>query len=68
MTVSYETNFEAAAKRKEEQYEELVTGACNAGYETRLVTLEVGSRSDKPCGFQFLKAALNSTTREMSQN
>jgi len=65
LTESYETNFEAAAKRKEEQYEELITGACNAGYETRLVTLEVGSRRDKPCGFQFLKAALNSTTREM---
>lgn len=43
----------------------MVTGACNAGYETKLVTLKVGSRSDKHCGFQFLKAALNSTTREM---
>jgi len=65
LTESYETNFEAAAKRKEEQYEELVTGACNAGYETRLVTLEVGSRSDKTLWLPVSEAALNSTTREM---
>ena len=28
LTISYETNFEAAAERKEEKYEELITGAC----------------------------------------
>jgi len=44
LTISYETNFEAAAERKEEKYEELVTGACNTGYETDRITLEVGSR------------------------
>ena len=44
----YETKFEAAAERKAEKYEKLVTGACDAGYtyETELITLrlEVGSR------------------------
>ena len=68
LTISYETNFEAAAERKEEKYEELVTGACNAGYDTELITLEVGSRGViNPAGFQSRKAALNSTTREMSE-
>ena len=67
LTISYETNFEAAAERKEVNYEELVTGA---GYDTELITLEVGSRGViNPTGFQSLKAALNSTTtcREMSE-
>ena len=44
LTISYETKFEVAAEKKEEKYEELVTGACNAGYETEPITLEVGSR------------------------
>ena len=38
LTISCETNFEVAAERKEEKYEELVTGDCNAGYETELIT------------------------------
>ena len=33
LTISYETNFEVAAKRKEDKYEKLLTGACNAGYK-----------------------------------
>ena len=50
------------------KYEELVTGARYAGYETELITLEVcSSRGINPAGFQFLKAPLNSTTREMSE-
>jgi len=37
-------------------------------HETELITLEVGSRGGiNLAGFQFLKAALNSTTREMSE-
>ena len=39
LTISYETNFEVAAERKEEKYKELVTKACNAGYETEPITL-----------------------------
>ena len=67
LTISYETNFEAAAERKEEKYEELVTGACNTGYETELITLEVGSRGViNPAGFQLLKSTLNCTSREIS--
>ena len=63
---SYETNFEAAAERKEEKYEELVTGAYNTGYETELITLEVGSRGViNPAGFQLLKSTLNCTSREI---
>ena len=60
LTISYVTNFEVAAERKEEKYEELVTVACNAGYETGLITLEVGSRGViNPAGFQNLKTTLN---------
>ena len=46
LTINYEKNFEVAAEpeRREEKYEELLTGACNAGYKTELITLEVGSR------------------------
>ena len=52
LTISYETNFEVAAGRKEEKYDELVTGACNAGYETELITLEISSRGViNPAGF-----------------
>ena len=68
LTISYETNFEVAAERKEEKYEELLTGACNAGYETELITLEVGSRGViNPAGFQHLKTTVNITTSEMSK-
>ena len=67
LTISYETNFEAAAERKEEKYEELVTGACNTGYETELITLEVGSRGViNPAGLQLLRSTLNCTNREIS--
>ena len=48
-------------------YEELVTGACNAGYETELITLEVGSGVINPAGFQHLKITLNITTSEMTK-
>ena len=68
LTISYETNFEVAAERKEEKYEELVTGAYNAGYETELITLEVGSRGViNPAGFHNLKTTLNITTSEMTK-
>ena len=68
LTISYETNFEVAAERKKEKYEELVTGACNAGYETGLITLEVGSRGViNPAGFQHLKTILNITTSKMTK-
>ena len=68
LTISYRTNSEVAAERKEEKYEELVTGACNADYETKLITLEVGSRGViNPAGFQHLKTTLNTTTSEMTK-
>ena len=46
-----------AAERKEEKYEELVTGAYNTGYEAERITLEIGSRGViNPAGFQLLKS------------
>ena len=66
--VTHATNFEVPAERKEEKFEELVTGACNTGYETEIITLEAGSRGVvNPAGFQHLKTTLNITTSEMSR-
>ena len=44
LTVSFETSFEAAAERKETNYQDLVSRAEQAGYSTTLITLEMGSR------------------------
>ena len=44
LTVSFETSFEAAAERKETNYQDLASRAEQAGYSTTLITLEMGSR------------------------
>ena len=44
VTVPFETGFDNARERKETKYEELVLSARNNGYETTLLTLEVGAR------------------------
>ena len=44
LTVCFETSFEAAAEKKETKYHDLVTSAERAGYNTTLITLEMGSR------------------------
>ena len=44
LTISYETNFEVAAERKEEKYNWSPEPSCNAGCETELITLFVAGR------------------------
>ena len=59
LTISYETNFDDAAERKEVKYEELITGARASGFDTELITLEVGSRRViNPAGFKRLKHSI----------
>jgi len=70
LTISYETNFNDAAERKEVKYEELITGAQTSGYDAELITLEVGSREViNPAGFKHLRQTLNicSTNCKMSK-
>ena len=43
LTVCFETSFEEARERKEEKYSELVAAIEEAGYNTTLITLEMGS-------------------------
>ena len=43
-TVCFETSFEEARERKEVKYGELVSTTERAGYNTTLITLEIGSR------------------------
>ena len=44
LTVCFETSFEEARERKEVKYGELVSTTERAGYNTTLITLEIGSR------------------------
>ena len=44
LTVCYETNFDEAAKRKDERYQDLLNDVSSMGYTTSLITLEMGSR------------------------
>ena len=44
LTVCFETNFAEAAQRKSAKYLDLVEQACSRGYDTKLFTLEMGSR------------------------
>ena len=68
LKIRYETNFEAAAERREEIKS---MRSCHWSLQCRvweLITLEVGSKGVmNPAGFQILKAAVNSTIREMSE-
>ena len=67
LTVAFETSFTSAAERKRVKYEELVKEARQAGYNTNLITLEVGSRGmiHNP-GFQSLKDRLNMKEKSLS--
>ena len=52
LTISYESLVEDSRVRKQAKYQELVEAGCEAGYNTELITLEVGSRgmlSDDVC-------------------
>ena len=44
LAVCFETSFEEARERKEVKYSELVSTTERAGYNTTLITLEIGSR------------------------
>ena len=68
LTISYETNFDDAAERKEVKYEELITRARTSGYHTELITLEVVSREViNPAGFKHLRQTLNICSTDMSE-
>ena len=68
LTIGVETNFDDAAERKEVKYEELITGVRASGYDTELITLEVGSRGViNPAGFKRLKQIHNICSTDMSK-
>ena len=66
LTISYETSMDNAHKLKEAKYLDLVDQAKEAGYEAKLITLEVGSRGliNMP-GFNQLKEELGVSTNTL---
>lgn len=67
LTVPFETGFKDAAERKEASYEDLVYRAKQAGYDSHLITIEVGSRGvPHMAGFCRLKQELGLTRTELS--
>ena len=68
LTVCFETLLEAAAEKKETKYHDLVTSAERAGYNTALITLEMGSRGvQHPPGFTQLAHELFKSRKELSK-
>ena len=67
LTVCFETSFEEARERKETKYSELVAAIEQAGYNTSLITLEVGSRGVPHLpGFTTLAHELAISQRDLS--
>ena len=67
LTVPFETGFQAAAERKETNYEDLVNRARQAGYNTHLITVEVGARGvPHMAGFRKLKQEIGLNRTELS--
>ena len=65
-TVCFETTFDDAAQRKRARYAELQQSARDAGYQTAIATLEVGSRGIiNYCRFSSLKKHLQIREREL---
>ena len=65
LTVCFETTFDDAAQRKRARYAKLQQSARDAGYQTAIATLEVGSRGIiNYCGFSSLKKHLQIRERE----
>lgn len=63
LTVPFKTVFSAAQRRKGINYEELISDAKNKGYETTLITIEVGSRGvPNVSGFKKLQKELALTS------
>ena len=68
LTVCFETSFEAAAERKETKYHDLVISTERAGYNTTLITLEMGSRGTPHLpGFTQLAHELFMLRKELSK-
>ena len=66
LTVPFETGFQAAAERKETNYEDLVNRARQAGYNTHLITVEVGARGiPHMAGFRKLKQEIELNQTEL---
>ena len=68
LTVPFESNFVEAAERKSAKYTDLVERARANGYQTSLLTLQVGSRGvpDLPA-FEKLFTTLHLPSKEQSQ-
>ena len=67
LTVPFETGFQAAAERKTASYEDLVHRARQSGYNTHLITVEVGAQGiPHMAGFSKLKQELGLTRTELS--
>ena len=68
LTVCFETNFEQAALRKSAKYLDLLQQAQAGGYDTTLITLQVGSRGvpDLP-GFETLATVLAMTAKDLTK-
>ena len=58
----YDTLFHEAGPLKEDKYLDLLSAIRNAGYNTKLITVEVGSRGlPNMCGFDKLRKELKLT-------
>ena len=67
LTVCFESNFEDAAIRKTAKYTDLVDQANNNGYNTTLLTLQVGSRGVPHYeSFSKLATVLHMSTRDLT--
>ncbi len=65
LTIPFETSFDAATQRKEIKYEGLIKTAQENGYDTKLITIEVGSRGvPNPAGFNLLQRSLSLSVKE----
>ena len=62
LTVCYDTVFHEAATRKEDKYLGFLYAIRKAGYNAKLITIEVGSQGlHKMCGFEKLRKELKLT-------
>ena len=68
LTVCFETNFEDASQRKRSKYQDLLESCTANGYQTDLITLEVGSRGFlNLAGFKKLSKVGKFTRKEEQQ-
>ena len=66
LTVCFESCFQAAADRKEVKYLDIATSAAQAGYNTEVITVEIGSRGlPHTIGFNKLETAFNIPAKDL---